>query len=484
MVNRKMLALGGGLLLGAAGVVNAEAPAADLSSEVAALKTRIAELEGKQGKAWMNEQRAEEVKALVRDVLADADTRASLAASGMTAGHNGKHFFLASEDGMFTMNISGILQVRYTANLRKSPDDSVSDDPDTDEDETAANTQDETENGFGIRRAKLQFDGTIGSPKFMYKLRLSADRNEGTVAADIATIGYQLADNLTVSGGRYKNAFTREEVVSDSKGMAAERSVSNAIFSSGYVEGIIAEWKPTDMVRVIAGVNDGFRSGNVEGGSNSLFTNGAGAADFNGDGTDIAATGRVEVLLMGDWKQGEDFTHWSNDPTYLMVGAAAHWENGESVDGSAPGAKANLLAWTADASFKTAGWSIFGSASGLNTSRNADVAGSTGDQFAAYAFLGQVSYNINDKIEPFARYEYITVDNDAVGGAYLNVITAGANYYFIKHNAKFTLDVVWALDPVTSANTAGQSLSGLGLLTDDSDKENQIAIRAQFQLLF
>ena len=52
------------------------------------------------GDNWMTEERAEEVRSLVRDVLADADTRASLLQSGMTAGYD-DGFMIGSTDGNF-----------------------------------------------------------------------------------------------------------------------------------------------------------------------------------------------------------------------------------------------------------------------------------------------------------------------------------------------------------------------------------------------
>ena len=86
---------------------------------------------------------------------------------------------------------------------------------------------------------------------------------------------------------------------------------------------------------------------------------------------------------------------------------------------------------------------------------------------------------IPEKLEPFLRWEYLDLDEDEIGGEDdVNIVTIGMNYYFNKHNAKFTLDVVWALDALPASST------GLGLLADDRDGDDQVAVRAQFQLLF
>ncbi|TVQ55126.1 MAG: hypothetical protein EA377_04050, partial [Phycisphaerales bacterium] len=83
----------------------------ELREQVSALQNEVKSLRNSSDDNWMTEQRANEVRALVHDVLADADTRASLMQSGMTAGHDGR-FFLASSDGNFRMNISGRTQLR------------------------------------------------------------------------------------------------------------------------------------------------------------------------------------------------------------------------------------------------------------------------------------------------------------------------------------------------------------------------------------
>src|SRR5436305_1648218 len=47
----------------------------EVSSELNALKTRIAELEKKQNEDWLTEERAKQIKTIVRDVIADSRSR-------------------------------------------------------------------------------------------------------------------------------------------------------------------------------------------------------------------------------------------------------------------------------------------------------------------------------------------------------------------------------------------------------------------------
>jgi hypothetical protein len=91
----------------------------ELRQEIQALRAEVSAMRSQADDSWLNERRAEEVKTLIHDVLADADTRASLAGDGMTAGHNG-HFFLASADGGFLLNVGGQIQFRYIATVTPS----------------------------------------------------------------------------------------------------------------------------------------------------------------------------------------------------------------------------------------------------------------------------------------------------------------------------------------------------------------------------
>ncbi|MHC4130325.1 MAG: hypothetical protein ACYSUA_19635, partial [Planctomycetota bacterium] len=71
-----------------------------LEQDKARMADEIDELRTEVEDDWLTEQRADEIRNLVSDVLADADTRSSLLQDGMTAGWD-EHFFLASPDGRF-----------------------------------------------------------------------------------------------------------------------------------------------------------------------------------------------------------------------------------------------------------------------------------------------------------------------------------------------------------------------------------------------
>ena len=71
------------------------------------------------------------------------------------------------------------------------------------------------------------------------------------------------------------------------------------------------------------------------------------------------------------------------------------------------------------------------------------------------------------------------------------MITVGANYYFAGNNAKFSADVGYALDEVTSFWAGGAGGAGLGAggavdgwRQDGDGEDGQLVLRGQFQLAF
>ena len=424
-----------------------------LRKEVAQLRAEVAELRQQDNQDWMTERRAEQVKTLVRDVLNDAETRSTLLQEGMGAGHDGENFYVEGQG--FRMNLSGMLQVRYTANSR---------------DENGGRNIDTLTTGFNIPRAKFQVDGHIGDPRIGYKLRISGDDQTNNVAVEVAKISYEFSDSLKVWGGETKAPFLREELTSASHQLAAERSLVNEIFTVGYVQGIGLNWQASDMIKTYVSINDGAASGE------RVRVNKA----FNGDTTDFAVTGRVDAKLAGSWDQMNDFSAWSGEEMAAFVGGGLHYEHGET--GSAA-ANNNFLSWTVDASIENQGWN--GYVAGMGSHSDNEFAADTD----RYGFLAQGGYNIDDTYEPFIRYEWMDLDSGGLlADDELNLVTAGINWFQDQHNAKFTADVVWSPDSLPGAalipNTSASDIRNLGLLSDSGSEEDQLALRLQYQLLF
>jgi len=423
--------------------------ASDMAVQLAALKARVVELEAKQEETWLNQRQAQEVKSLVREVLADADLRTSLGGGALVAGHDGKHFFLSSDDGKFLMNITGQAQLRYIYNQRHGQ-----------------GATDDHESGFQLRRTKLTFAGHVANPKLKYKLVLAANRNTNNIILEDLILGYEVMDGITLSGGRFKAPFLREELTSSGRQLAVDRSSVTELFTIGRTEGIQLTWE-SDHVKLAGSINDGAQNGeaNVMG-------------DFHTDTTDIAFTARADALLAGQWSQMKDFSAWDGEQMAVFLGGAVHYEIGESGDSQASTGFDDAFTWTVDGSLEMNRANVYGAV--MSQSINP----AAGERLTHWGYLVQGGYMvIPDKLEPFARVEYI----DLEGADEVWVLTLGSNYYLNKHNAKFTADVVWGIEPLaglggTGVGASGTS-SGLGLRSDGSG-DNQVAIRAQFQMLF
>lgn len=423
-----------------------------MSQELAQLRAEVAQLRAERDETWLNEQRREQVVALVHEVLADADQRATLLNDGLTAGHDGK-FYIASNDGTFRLNIGGNVQLRYIANHRE--DSGTDDDVD----------------GFVVRRAEVSFSGYVGNPRIDYFLQLAANRDTDAVGMQDLILGYNFGDGWRLEGGRTKAPFMREEVMSSKQTQMVERSLVNTVFSPEYVEGVSIGYT-ADAWRASVMLHDGTHSGSIGGTGD----------DFTHDTADYAITARGEWKIAGTWKQITDYEAWSGEPTSVVLGAAIDYEAGETGDGGASGAADDTWLWTADASIEHEGFSAFAAVVERHTNFDPAIDRDRDD----LGFVIQSGYMvIPDKLEPFARFEWIDADADPGEEDQLRMITLGANWFFNRDKAKLTVDVVYAFDPVVASNTLGMGgPSGLGLVTDAPGEDGQLVGRAQFQFRY
>jgi len=491
MRGKLLVALGGSLLMGITGVAHADAPDS-LRAEMATLKSRLAELESRQSSNWLNERRSEEIKSLIHDVLSDADTRASLLAEGATAGHNGDQFYLASDDGSFLLQVRGYVQFRYTYRMQDDNTDAASIAgggglADGQGLRVAPAIGDENDAGFTLPRTKLIFSGHVADPRVSYLISLNVDDVTNNVDADEITLTYQLTDTTSIWAGEKKAPFLREEMAEPTDVLGVDRSYVNEFFTIGIVQGFGIVWEADDDLTISVAISDGQNSGDVGGGPANLFTqalgsqgeaNAAGAfaaancpagdctqassKDFDADRSDFALTARADMTFPG-----------------LDLGVAIHWETGETGDA---GKNNDFVSWTIDGSFETNGLDVYAAVVGLHPSL-----GNENDTFAEdydlYGLILQASGTLpNSDWEPFVRWEYIDLDDSINDGANeyddVHLLTVGVNRYYNGNAAKFTLDVVFALDAVPVAS------QGLGINADNPNIDDQTVIRAQYTVMF
>ncbi|RMH25391.1 MAG: hypothetical protein D6693_08740 [Planctomycetota bacterium] len=401
---------------------------------------------------------ADEIRALVADMLADAQTRSSLLQTGATAGHDGG-FFLASADGSFRLNISGQIQARYTLNFRDEGNPPVNDD---------------FESGFTNPRTVLRFDGNIYD-KFIYGIQGIFMRSGGGFTLEDAYAGYVSDSGLIFIVGQYREPILWEDVLNDKYSLAVDQSVVNAVFAQGFSQGAWVHYQ-ADTWRFWAGVNDGIRSAN---------------SDLGADPADIGFTTRWEYKI-GDatWDQFGSFSSPRGSAYGVKLGGGVHYELGPHVPGPLPPAgigtnETYLLAYTGDVMVQGDGWNVFAMGVGLQGEGNGGTP-STSD----FGVLVQGGVFVTDQLEPFVRWDAVIPDNSRTGSSVFNTLTFGANYYIHGQAAKVTLDVQYFVDSVssnglvaaTATGAAGTPATRIGLLPTTDD--GHFAVRLQFQLLF
>jgi hypothetical protein len=411
-----------------------------LRNEIASLRAEIATL--RQDDNWLNEQRADEIRGLVQDVLADADTRSSLMANGLTAGYD-NGFMLGSEDGNFKLKINGQMQVRF--NFRSVDDDGGS--------------IDSTRWGFENTRTKLIFSGHVGSPQWMYYIEgdfggeyTSSTSSFGTFTLQDAWIGYDMGNGWTLLMGQMKVPVLREWIVKSSNQLAIERSnVAYLSPAASRTQGVAVDYKADQWHFTVA------------------YVDGAGTANTAAlaEDTEFALAGRAEFLFQGNWDQFSDFSSAPGSETGILAGFGGHYQIAEY--GTPTADELEVIVLTGDVSVEGDGWNVFGALIYQMLDDDATIDVDT------FGFVVQGGMFFTDSLEGFARYEWFDFDTSGVDE--LSIITVGVNHYY-GNNVKATVDVGFATDTVSGSTAV------TGFTDDIGTNDGQIVIRSQLQLTF
>lgn len=388
-------------------------------------------------------QSQDEVRAMVAEILADAEARTSLLAAG-DAGHDGK-FFIAG-DG-FRLNVGGAMQFRYYANFR--------------DDNNAP--EDDFSNGFQMNDVRLNFGGTIHKDWAFY-VDGQFQRDGGDMKLFEAYAGHNFANGWGVYMGQVKAPIVREDMTSNFKQLAIDRAPSTDIMRPDIVKALWLSYS-SESWRTWLTFNSGAGTRNT---------------DFNSmNNADYAFSGRVEFLFSGDWKQFGDFTSPKGSDFGSMLGLAAHYQGPHNTPDPAD-VDVSVLLYTADFGLEGDGWNFFGSVIGRHIDSDSFAGDSELDDFS---FVLQGGVMLTDQWELFGRFDALMLDDDrGTEEDFYSFITFGVNNYFAGHAAKATFDVVYSLEKTSDLVGIGLPNTDQGLLGDT--EEGEFVIRAQFQLMF
>lgn len=371
------------------------------------------------------------------ELIADASTRTSLLANEGVAGHDDKGFYIGQGDAK--LYVGGTFQFRYNMTFRDTPSDS-----------------DDFTNGFENRRTRLIVSGN--ATKELSFLVQTEFKGDGTTIMKDAWAQYKFDNGWALRIGQQKIPLLREELVADLLQLAAERSVTNAVFSQGRSQGIELnrEW---ESFRFAAGFNDGLNADNT-------YYDAAKEADF-------ALSARLEYKAAGEWKQFRDFSGWREGPLGVLLGAAAHYQAGGETGGTTD---VDIFEYTGDISLEGSGWNAF-----------AEFVGRHRDEVAAdyndFGVIVQGGVFVADQAELFARYDVVIPDDERAGDPdAFNTISFGGSYYLVpnSHAAQIRLQVSWFLDPQSESIVSTSTTTGV--LADTQG--DQVSVMLEYGMMW
>jgi len=420
-----------------------------LEEDKSEMQHEIESLRREVGTDWLTQERADQIRAIVSDVMADADTRSSLLADGATGGWDG-NFFLQSPDNRFRLNFGGQLQPRWMWSYHDA--------------------QPKYKSGFQNTRTQLFWWGHAFSPDLTYRLQANYSPSGGALGLKDAWIRWQLSNEWSVRGGQYKSPFLREELVRSWNQQVIERSLVDLSLSLGYTQGFEVEFA-NRTIRWDFSLD--------EGGTDNVGNFGlVGSQPQNSpallSNTEYSVTSRFEYKIAGEWEQFKQFTSPPGQPFGLLVGFAGHAQRENPGVRTTFKDEAVWLAGTADVTVMFGGANLF-------SSFTWEYIDDTAITVNVMGFTLQGGMYFTDKFEGYARFEF---GRFWVDGAKffddLALLTFGGNYYFDGQDVKFSADIGFGINPVD--DDWDNILAGWRL--DQPGDEPQVVIRTQLQLLF
>ena len=485
-----------------------------------ALETQVTELKALEGEKWLSQERADQIRGIVADVLADSEQRTSLRQDSMTAGWN-DGFFLASPDGRFKLSIGGLVQPRFMWShvrdnqLQPTGFSTPYTIPDLIQDRY----------GFDSNYNELVFKGHLFSPAIEYMVRtnvalgttltygnppdLNGQNSSGPSTGQMYLLDawsrIHFSDNWSFRFGQYRSPYAREQLINEANQMAVSRSTIVRNYGLWYTQGIEFQYQGDDFRWNLSVDNGG--SSNVAGTGFYLVGTNALDAPWYSQPVSYSLTTRLEWKPFGAWSDFTSMTSAPGEQQGLLMGLAYHTQASrpnQQINSSTVGLPENYWdAWTVDMQWNFGGANIFASAfwNYINTQTgflyqgpnnpNYIVTGNGPGYSNAYGIVIQPAVYFLPKWELYMRYEYGYIDfNDtslfvAAGGSIgevgqqvpYNVLTTGVNWYIDGQDLKWTWDIGYGIGDV------GYSWQNLpaGWRISATD---QIVMRTQLQLAF
>jgi len=218
----------------------------------------------------MDVQRSNAMNSLIRNVLADADSRASFIGEGSAV----------------TVNVHGFAQTRWTYDSNDG----------------------ESTHGFSIPRTRLIISGDA----YNWDYEVSGQWNDGdSFTLMDAYFGTDLA-GWNIRAGQFKSPFMSEVLVLQTDTLAIERSVISSQFGQGRSQGV-QFGHDFSLANFRGSYTDGFNTANGAGVQNGYAL--TGRLDFG-----VVNWGRVGVAVSHNNLDTTDYNTWTADTTVSLGG--------------------------------------------------------------------------------------------------------------------------------------------------------------------
>ncbi|MDG2021629.1 MAG: hypothetical protein P8J59_06740 [Phycisphaerales bacterium] len=456
---------------------------AEIEKQNGTLQTRVNELEAADAQTWLTQERADQIRGVVTDVLADSETRASLQSAGMNAGWD-DGFFLQSPDGRFRLEVGGMVQARYMySHIRKG---FTADTPQPGQ-EFAAEDDVTSRKGWDIPHARLDFRGHVFGPDTRFRVQgeFSNQRPDAfqlysnppvAVAPEYgaangnfqlldAYIIQELGNGFAVRVGQFKLPFDRGWEVPIAYQLTGERDTVAVHMGLGRSQGVELAWG-SDSVRVRGAFSDGANDRLFSG--FAFSTTQPANSPYYFSQAEMAISARAEFKLAGQWRDFESMTSPPGEEFGLLLGVGAHWQRSQVLlnptsYNRSPGADWNdWLAFTADVTANLGGATISASAyyhmvdssSAYLYFGFAPVGGSNPTFDAGnVSMVGLSLYGslyLSEDVEGYIGYDYMDVVSNG-NLAELEANPPGANGIYgafsdTSNYQGFTMGATWYLD--------------------------------------
>ncbi|RNC80507.1 MAG: hypothetical protein ED559_01465 [Phycisphaera sp.] len=392
-------------------------------------------------------QSLDQTREYAAEVMADAQQRTSLL--GSSAAHHSQ-FGLTSADGSSTLNFSGWHQTRYTITAL---DDN-------------GGAQDDFETGFSTPDTRLIFDGSVASPDTTYKIEIYINQN-GSFGLMDAYLAHDFGNGNSGWVGQFTAPVNRETFQEDNQTQKIERSIQDAVFSAGQIQG--AAFSHTDegnTWRITGAFHDG---ANTADSPYNAANDGDWAVTARGD---FAINGQVDDYFSTLRKVG------TGHEDAMIVGGYFHIQQNADQPGSSD---VTLIQAGADFLMDSGeGWNVY--AAGNLRHTDADAAP---DEFLDLGLIIQGGYFVSEGTEVFAAWDCVNPDDDRAGDADpFNTVAVGVNHFpFANSQAvKLSAQVNIFIDATTETGGLVSQNTNAGLLTDTEG--GQVSVLGQAQVTF